>query len=78
MTPFYNQSYERMNKLYAILFLSLFASLSASAQLGGNGYYRIKNKATGKYATLASDEMSYQKVVDGIGGTNLFKDTNIK
>lgn len=67
-----------MNKIYAILFLSLFASLSASAQLSGNGYYRIKNKATGKYATLASDEMSYQKVVDGIGGTNLFKDTNIK
>lgn len=78
MTPFYNQSYERMNKLYAILFLSLFASLSASAQLSGSGYYRIKNKATGKYATLASDEMSYQKVVDGINGSNLFSDTNLK
>lgn len=78
MTPFYNQSYERMNKIYAILFLSLFASLSASAQLSGNGYYRIKNKATGKYATLASDEMSYQKVVDGIGGSNLFSDTDMR
>ena len=65
-----------MNKIYAILFLSLFASLSASAQLSGSGYYRIKNKVTGKYATLASDEMSYQKVVDGIGGGNLFNDTN--
>lgn len=72
MTPFYNQSYERMNKIYAILFLSLFASLSATAQLSGSGYYRIKNKATGKYATLASDEMSYEKVVEGIGGTALF------
>jgi hypothetical protein len=71
MTPFYNQSYERMNKIYAILFLSLFASLSASAQLSGSGYYRIKNKATGKYATLASDEMSYEKVVEGIGGSAL-------
>ena len=78
MTPFYNQSYERMNKIYVILFLSLFASLSASAQLSGNGYYRIKNKATGKYATLASNEMSYQKVVDGIGGSNLLSDTNVK
>ena len=58
--------------------MSLFASLSASAQLGGNGYYRIKNKATGKYATLASNEMSYQKVVDGIGGSNLLSDTNLK
>ena len=66
-----------MNKIYAILFLSLFASLSASAQLSGNGYYRIKNKATGKYATLASNEMSYQKVVDGIGGKNLLDDTNL-
>lgn len=77
MTPFYNQSYERMNKIYAILFLSLFASLSASAQLSGSGYYRIKNKATGKYATLASDEMSYQNVVEGIGGSNLLSDTNL-
>lgn len=66
-----------MNKIYAILFLSFFASLSASAQLNGSGYYRIKNKVTGKYATLASNEMSYQKVVDGIGGGNLFKDTNL-
>ena len=66
-----------MNKIYAILFLSLFASLSTSAQLKGSGYYRIKNKVTGKYATLASNEMSYQKVVDGIGGGNLFKDTNL-
>ncbi len=66
-----------MNKIYAILFLSLFASLSASAQLSGNGYYRIKNKATGKYATLASNEMSYEKVVDGIGGRNLLDDTNL-
>lgn len=78
MTPFYNQSYERMNKIYAILFLSLFASLSASAQLSGNGYYRIKNKATGKYATLASDEMSYQNVVEGIGGSNLLSDTDLR
>ena len=78
MTPFYNQSYERMNKIYAILFLSLFASLSASAQLSGSGYYRIKNKATGKYATLASDEMSYQKVLEGIGGQNLILDTDCK
>lgn len=61
-----------MNKIYSILFLSLFASLSASAQLNGSGYYRIKNKKTGKYATLASDEMSYNKVVEGIGGTALF------
>ena len=67
-----------MNKIYAILFLSLIASLSASAQLSGNGYYRIKNKATGKYATLASDEMSYQKVVEGIGGSNLLSDTDLK
>jgi len=65
-----------MNKIYAILFLSLFASLSASAQLNGSGYYRIKNKATGKYATLASDEMSYQKVIEGIGGQNLILDTD--
>lgn len=75
MTPFYNQSYEKMNKIYAILFLSLFASLSASAQLGGNGYYRIRNKATGKYATLASNEMSYPKVVEGIGGSALALNT---
>ena len=67
-----------MNKIYAILFLSLFASLSASAQLNGSGYYRIKNKATGKYATLASDEMSYQKVIEGIGGQNLILDTDCK
>lgn len=60
------------------MFLSLFASLSASAQLSGNGYYRIKNKATGKYATLASNEMSYEKVVEGIGGSNLFSDTDLK
>lgn len=59
------------------MFLSLFASLSASAQLSGSGYYRIKNKATGKYATLASDEMSYQNVVEGIGGSNLLSDTNL-
>lgn len=59
------------------MFLSLFASLSASAQLSGSGYYRIKNKATGKYATLASDEMSYQNVVNGIGGSNLLGDTKI-
>lgn len=67
-----------MNKIYAILFLSLFASLSTSAQLKGSGYYRIKNKVTGKYATLASDEMSYQKVVEGIGGSNLLSDTDLK
>ena len=66
-----------MNKIYAILFLSLFASLSTSAQLKGSGYYRIKNKVTGKYATLASDEMSYQKVVEGIGGSYLNGDTKI-
>ncbi len=57
---------------------ALFAPLAASAQLNGNGYYRIKNKVTGNYATLASDEMSYQKVVEGIGGTNLMNDTNVK
>ena len=60
--------------LFAIV---LAASLTAEAQLNGNGYYRIKNKATGKYATLASDEMSYQNVVDGIGGSALFSDTNV-
>lgn len=58
-----------------LLALALCSSLGAYAQLSGNGYYRIKNKATGKYATLASDEMSYQKVVDGIGGSNLQGDT---
>lgn len=54
---------------------ALFAPLAASAQLNGNGYYRIKNKVTGNYATLASDEMSYQKVVYGIGGKLLYEDT---
>lgn len=61
--------------LFAIV---LAASLTAEAQLNGNGYYRIKNKATGKYATLASDEMSYQNVIDGIGGQNLVLDTDCK
>lgn len=55
-------------KKQILLACALFAPLATSAQLSGNGYYRIKNKATGSYATLASDEMSYQKVVDGIGG----------
>lgn len=64
-------------KKYILLSLALFATLTTNAQLNGNGYYRIKNKATGKYATLASDEMSYQNVVDGIGGSNLMKDTKI-
>lgn len=65
-------------KKQILLACALLAPLAASAQLSGNGYYRIKNKATGSYATLASDEMSYQKVVDGIGGKNLFNDTKIK
>lgn len=56
-----------------LLALVLCSSLGAYAQLSGNGYYRIKNKATGKYATLASDEMSYQKVVDGIGEATWWK-----
>lgn len=64
-------------KKQILLACALLAPLAASAQLSGNGYYRIKNKATGSYATLASDEMSYQNVVDGIGGSNLFGDTKI-
>lgn len=65
-------------KKHILLACALFAPLAASAQLNGNGYYRLKNKATGNYATLASDEMSYQKVVDGIGGSNLSGDTDLK
>ncbi|MDD7335320.1 MAG: hypothetical protein PUG75_02310 [Prevotella sp.] len=64
-------------KKHILLACALFAHLAASAQLNGNGYYRIKNKVTGNYATLASDEMSYQKVVDGIGGSNLLGDTKV-
>lgn len=65
-------------KKHILLACALFAPLAASAQLNGSGYYRLKNKATGYYATLASDEMSYQKVVDGIGGSNLIGDTDLK
>lgn len=65
-------------KKQILLACALFAPLAASAQLSGNGYYRIKNKATGSYATLASDEMSYQKVVESIGGSNLVSDTDVK
>ena len=50
------------------------ALVPAQAQLNGNGYYRIKNKSTGQYATLASDEMSYQTAIDGVGGKNLLAD----
>lgn len=65
-------------KKYILLSLALFATLATNAQLNGNGYYRIRNKVTGKYATLASDEMSYQKVLEGIGGQNLILDTDCK
>lgn len=68
---------ERLMRKYILLALALCSTLAIHAQLNGNGYYRIKNKATGKYATLASDEMSYQNVVDGIGGRKLMGDTNI-
>jgi hypothetical protein len=59
---------------HLLLALSLCLSSCAFAQLNGNGYYRVKNKATGNYASLASDEMSYQKAIEGVGGKNLLAD----
>lgn len=48
-----------------LLLLALGATLTASAQ--SNGYYRLKNKATGEYASLASDVLSYNTVLYDIG-----------
>lgn len=51
----------------------LLTTLTAHAQ--SNGYYRLKNKATGEYATLASDVLSYDKALYDIGASGMMKDT---
>lgn len=58
---------------YLLLTLALCATLTASAQ--SNGYYRLKNKATGEYATMACDALSYDKALYDIGASGMLKDT---
>ena len=46
-----------MNRLFLLLF-SVTASLTASAQLNGNGYYRVLNQASSRYITLQDNRGS--------------------
>lgn len=61
-----------MKNICAIILLAL-ATLSAEAQ--SNGYYRLKNKATGEYATMACDALSYDKALYDIGASGMLKDS---
>lgn len=63
---FFNLTMNMKNKFTLLLIASL-TMLSASAQLNGNGYYRLKNKVTGEYASLASDVLSYDNALRDIG-----------
>lgn len=44
-----------MKKTLVLLALAGIASLPANAQLGGDGYYRIRNAKTGRYMTLSDN-----------------------
>lgn len=61
-----------MKNICAIILLAL-ATLSVDAQ-PSNGYYRLKNKATGQYATLASNVLNYNTALYDIGLSGLMSD----
>ena len=49
-----------MMKKFTILSLCLALAGSLSAQLNGNGYYRIRNAATGRYISLVNNKVDSQ------------------
>lgn len=46
-------------KRFLLYFLVAFASLSAFAELNGDGYYRLQSTATGRYVYILDDKGSY-------------------
>ena len=62
-----------MKKIFAVALL-LSTTLSAFAQLGNNGFYRVRNVENNKdYLSLANDILNYTVIVDNAAGgfTNL-------
>lgn len=55
--------------LAAIATLATALACATPAQAQSNGYYRLRNKATGEYAMLASDVLSYNTVLYDIGAS---------
>lgn len=59
-----------MKKITLIAALSL-AAASANAQVLADGYYRVQNSNTKRWAVLADDKAYVDENVGGVGAVNL-------
>ena len=68
-----------MKRFFLLIFIiaCFFSTVFAQLGSGSKGYYRIKNKQTGKYASIVDNEFSAAHIVDGIGGSKLLGNSNV-
>ncbi len=66
-----------MKRFFLLFFIIACFFSTIFAQLGSKGYYRIKNKQTGKYASIVDNEFSAAHIINGIGGSNLLDNSDV-